>query len=59
MLRNVAIYYHWGKYTLPSYEELMEFVKTEGVKNIETIEKLFISEDECKTIARFYYVRNG
>jgi hypothetical protein len=59
MYRIVSIYYHWGKYTLSSYDELMEHVKTEGKADIETIEKVFISEDEYKTVARFYYVRNG
>ena len=56
-MHTVSIYYSWEKYLLPSYSTLLDLVKETGHKPIETIEKIYISEYETKTIAKFYYVR--
>jgi hypothetical protein len=55
----VSIYYRWGKYTLPSYDDVAEIAKKYGTAPVESIEKLFLTESECKRMAMHYLVRGA
>jgi hypothetical protein len=54
---RVAIVYHWNGVFSEVFDIVEETAKREGHHIIETIEKLFITKDEYRVMAMFYYVR--
>lgn len=59
MQSPAAICYVWGRYTLSSYDDIIEKIEQEGKMEVESIQKIMITEDELKVVATYYYVRGA
>jgi plasmid stabilization system protein ParE len=58
-MNEYVVCYRWERRTTADFDQLIEYVKSEGTSEVESITKLLLGKYEVKYVATFYYARRA